>query len=72
MTLDSFIARWSKSAAAERANKDHVVLDLCDALDVPRPEPTTGDPEHDRYVFEHDAKILHDGGKITIGRIDSL
>ncbi len=70
MTLDSFIARWSKSAAAERANKDHFVLDLCEALDVPKPEPTTGDPEHDRYVFEHDAKILHDGGKITIGKID--
>ena len=70
MTLDSFITRWSKSAAAERANKDHFVLDLCEALDVPKPEPTTGDPEHDRYVFEHDAKILHDGGKITIGKID--
>ena len=70
MTLDSFIARWSKSAAAERANKDHFVLDLCEALDVPKPEPTTGDPEHDRYVFEHDAKILHDGGRITIGKID--
>ncbi len=70
MTLDSFIARWSKSAAAERANKDHFVLDLCEALDVPKPEPTTGDPDQDRYVFEHDAKILHDGGKITIGKID--
>ncbi len=41
LTLDSFIARWSKSAAEERANKDHFVLDLCEALDVPKPEPTT-------------------------------
>ena len=70
MTLDSFIARWSKSAGAERANKDHFVLDLCEALDLPKPEPTTGDPEEDRYVFEHDAKILHEGGKITVGKID--
>lgn len=70
LTVDAFVARWAKSAAAERANKDTFVLELCDVLEVPRPEPTTGDPEHDRYVFEHDAQILHEGGKITIGKID--
>lgn len=70
LTVDTFVARWAKSAAAERANKDTFVLELCDVLEVPRPEPTTGDPEQDRYVFEHDAQILHDGGKITVGKID--
>lgn len=70
LTIDSFIARWSKSAAAERANKDQFILELCDVLDVPRPDPTTGDPEQDLYVFEHDAQILHEGGKITVGKID--
>ena len=70
LQIDSFVARWSKSAAAERANKDAFLLELCDVLDLPRPEPTTGDPAHDRYVFEHDAQILHEGGRVTIGKID--
>jgi len=70
LTLESFITRWSKSAAAERANKDAFILELCDVIDVPRPEPTTGDPEQDCYVFEHDAQIIHEGGRFTIGKID--
>ena len=28
-------------SAAERANKDAFLIDLCDVLDVPRPQPTT-------------------------------
>ncbi|HEX7601680.1 MAG TPA: type IIL restriction-modification enzyme MmeI, partial [Polyangiaceae bacterium] len=68
--LDAFIARWQDSGAAERANKDTFLLELCDVLDVPRPSPTTGDSERDQYVFERDAKMPHPGGEITIGKVD--
>ncbi|RIL05977.1 MAG: SAM-dependent methyltransferase [Proteobacteria bacterium] len=70
MDLAEFIDKWSKSSAAERANKDHFLLDLCDAIDVPRPSVTTGDPAHDLYVFERDAMIVDAGEKKTVGKID--
>jgi len=34
----AFLDRWLDSAGAERANKDGF-LALCEALDLPRPEP---------------------------------
>ncbi|HEX7480624.1 MAG TPA: DNA methyltransferase, partial [Polyangiales bacterium] len=70
MNIAAFIAKWSASAAAERANKDAFLLELCDVLEVPRPDPTTADPERDLYVFEKDALMPHEGGKISRGKID--
>jgi len=68
--LQAFIARWSASGSAERANKDAFLLELCDLLGVPRPDPATGDPEADRYVFEKDAILPHEGGRISTGKVD--
>jgi hypothetical protein len=68
--FDAFIAKWSTSGGAERANKDLFLTELCDVLEVPRPKPTTGDADRDEYVFEHDARLAHEGGTATIGRID--
>ncbi len=70
MNLDAFIERWSNSGAAERANKDQFLAELCDAIDVPRPDPTTGDPARDLYVFERDAIQVAEGQKQSIGKID--
>lgn len=70
MTFAGLIAKWKDSGGAERANKDSFLNDLCDALGVDRPSPTTGDPDADRYVFERDALLPHENGKVTIGRID--
>ena len=70
MPLTDFIERWSRSSAAERANKDAFLLELCEALGVERPKPMTGVPDDDRYVFEKDVVIVHEGDKRTIGRID--
>lgn len=70
VNLGAFIERWSSSGAAERANKDQYLAELCDALGVPRPDPTTGDPARDRYVFECDAIQVAEGRKQSIGKID--
>jgi hypothetical protein len=51
--VEAFVARWRSSAAAERANYGLFLIELCDLLGVPRREPATGEPERDRYVFEH-------------------
>jgi len=50
--IESFIARWAQSSAAERANFQLFATELCDMLGVPPPEPATGDPTRDRYRFE--------------------
>jgi hypothetical protein len=70
VSFDNFICKWAASAAAERANKDAFLLDLCDVLEVPKPNPSTGDPEKDTYVFERDALTPHEGGTVSVGKID--
>lgn len=70
MQLDAFHARWLGNDGGERANKDPFLNDLCDLLGVPRPDPATGDPEKDVYVYEKPAVLLHAAGKPTIGKID--
>ena len=70
LTIDSFIEKWAASGAAERANKDSFLRDLCDVLDLPHPDPTTGDVAKDQYVFECDARLPREGGSTTVGKID--
>ncbi len=70
MDIAAFHARWLGNEGGERANKDPFLNDLCDLLGVPRPDPATGDPEKDAYVYEKPAVLLHAAGKPTIGKID--
>ncbi len=65
MNLDSFIARWSASGDAERANKDSFL----NVLGVERPHPKTGDPARDLYVFEKDVTRTR-AGDTSIGWVD--
>ena len=68
--IDAFIARWENSGAAERANYQLFLSELCDLLDVPRPNPTSADPSQNRYVFERAVEMKKPDGSVTIGRID--
>jgi hypothetical protein len=69
-TLDAFISKWAASGAAERANKDSFLNELCDVLEVARPNPTVNDLERDTYVFERKVPRVHDDGETTSGSID--
>ena len=64
--ISSFIARWTASGAAERANYQLFLSELCDALDLPRPDPTVDDETQNAYVFEKTVPLPHG----TVGRID--
>jgi hypothetical protein len=64
--IPHFIARWQESGAAERANYQLFLSELCDVLDVPRPDPTTPDAAGNAYVFEKSVPLPHG----SIGRID--
>ena len=69
-SIDAFIAKWAAAGPSERANKDLFLTELCGVLEVAPPNPSANDPERDTYVFEREAKLPHEGGEATIGRID--
>jgi len=68
--LDPFLFRWSAASAAERANYQLFLSELCDLLEVPRPEPTVAEEEKNGYVFEKAVVFHHRDGSTSAGRID--
>ena len=53
MDVEEFITRWTaREGGAERANYQMFLSELCDVLDVPRPDPAGADREQNDYVFE--------------------
>jgi hypothetical protein len=65
-TIQAFITRWENSGAAERANYQMFLAELCDLLQVPRPDPTSPDPEKNLYVFDRAVpRVNPDGSSVT-------
>lgn len=69
MAPDVFIARWSAAQASERANYSLFLVELCDVLGVPRPEPARAVRADNTYGFER-AVTLKGGSKAKTGFID--
>jgi hypothetical protein len=65
-TLHTFIARWHASGAAERANYQLFLAELCAVLEVPAPDPSSPIEADNAYVFEKAVPLPHG----TTGRID--
>lgn len=65
-----FVARWEASGAAERANYQLFLSELCDLLGVPRPDPTKPDDRDNIYTFERAVIFRHGTGLTSTGRID--
>lgn len=70
MTPQAFVARWQDSGAAERANYQSFLTELCGLLEVPPPDPTRPDDAENAYVFERNVHFQDDDGGTSIGRID--
>lgn len=51
-SIDAFIAKWAASGAAERANAQLFITELCVLLGVEPPQPKTPDEHANAYVFE--------------------
>lgn len=66
----AFVDRWNKSGAAERANYQLFLSELCDLLEVPRPDPATPDSSLNTYVFERAVVFRYGDGTSSNGRID--
>jgi len=68
--VSKFIADWSASGGAERANFPSFAHGLCDILGVPHPEPTKPNVSENAYVFERDVEFHNLDGSTSVGRID--
>src|SRR5664279_2901865 len=70
MPVPPFIERWQNSAAAERANYALFLSELCDYLEVSRPNPAVADATQDNYVFERPVTFRHPTGLSSTGFVD--
>lgn len=69
--VEDFIKRWTaRSGGAERANYALFVVELCELIDVSRPNPAGPETELNDYVFERAVRFRHDDGSTSSGRID--
>ncbi len=68
--VEQFITRWKSSGAAERANHQLFITELCDVLGVPRPDPATPDDDRNAYVFERAVRFTDGTGHTTVRFID--
>jgi hypothetical protein len=68
--IEAFVRRWERSGAAERANYQLFLTELCDIIGVPRPEPAGADDTGNAYVFERGVEFRHGDGSTSTGRMD--
>ncbi len=57
--ITAFIQRWQSSGAAERANYQLFLAELCDVLGVEHPHPTTPDEAQNACVFKKASPLPH-------------
>ncbi len=67
---DRFIQRWLQSSASERANYALFLSELCDYLDLPRPDPSKADESANTYVIDKAVVYAEFDGSITTNFID--
>ena len=68
--IEHFIARWQgRHGGQERANYAMFLCELCDVLDLPRPDPA-GHPGQNDYVFERAVKEVARDGSVSTRRMD--
>jgi hypothetical protein len=71
LDIQTFIDRWSAArGGAERANYQMFLSELCEALDLPRPDPASDDTRTNDYVFERGVKRRESEGMASTLRID--
>ena len=71
MDIETFIQRWGQArGGAERANYQMFLTELCEALELPRPDPASDDTRTNDYVFERGVKRRESEGLASTLRID--
>ena len=67
---ESFITRWKRSSASERANYALFLSEFCDLIEVPRPDPSTSYEEANTYVIDKAVVFKELDGSATTNFID--
>jgi SAM-dependent methyltransferase len=67
---EKFIGRWERSSASERANYALFLSELCDHMDLPRPEPSQADESANIYVIDKAVVFQNLDGTTTTNFID--
>jgi hypothetical protein len=67
---EGFIHRWQRSEASERANYALFLSELCDYLELPRPEPSQADERLNTYVIDKAVVYQELDGSSTTNFID--
>jgi hypothetical protein len=57
--IQTFINRWQASGAAERANYQLFLTELCDIIGVDHPRPASEKPHENEYIFEKSVPSAH-------------
>jgi hypothetical protein len=70
LNITAFITRWSAASGSERANYQLFLTELCELLELPRPEPASDDTRDNAYVFERRVDIHNADGSVNRGFID--
>jgi len=70
MQIDQFLSRWRHAGGSERANYQLFIADLCDLLEVDKPQPANEDTRDNPYVFERRVVFHHGDGSTSNGFID--
>jgi hypothetical protein len=68
--IAAFIARWKDSGGHERANYQLFLAELCDVLEVPRPDPAKPENALNAYVFERSVTRARPDGTATTNYLD--
>lgn len=70
MQIDQFLSRWRHAGGSERANYQLFIADLCDLLEVDKPQPADEDTRNNPYVFERRVVFHHGDDSTSDGFID--
>lgn len=69
-TITDFITRWRVSGGSEQANSQMFLAELCDLLEVPRPDPADQINEKNVYSFERKVFLPRGDGTQELKRLD--
>ena len=68
--VEWFIAKWRDSGGSEIGASQMFLVELCDVLDVPRPDAPHPYSDNNGYVFEKKISLQRVGNVAASGRID--
>ena len=61
-SAQAFIAKWHGKDGSERANYQLFITELCELLEVPKPDPAHQDSAENAYTFERHVKMKQGDG----------